>query len=79
MHLVEIRQSLHDTSVERDIYDMTKIIRKLAEYTEFTDDLNYTDFAYISALVDKSKTLLYKAYTIFKISNEGVEFRNGKE
>ena len=73
MHLVEIQQTLRDTSVERDIYDMTKIIRKLAEYTEFTDDLNYTDFAYISALVDKSKTLLYKAYTIFKLSSEGGE------
>ncbi len=68
MHLVEIRQTLHDTSAERDIYDINKIVRKLAEYTEFTDDLSYTDFAYITALVDKAKLLLYKAYTIFKLS-----------
>ena len=68
MHLVEVRQTLYDTSAERDIYDISKISRKLAEYTEFTEDMSYTDFAYITALVDKSKTLLYKAYTIFKLN-----------
>lgn len=68
MHLVEIRQTLHDTSMERDIYDISKISRKLVEYAEFTEDLSYTDFAYITSLTDKAKALLYRAYTIFKIS-----------
>lgn len=71
MHLLEIRQTLHDTSIERDIYDIGKLSRKLTEFTEFTDDLSYTDLAYITALASKAKTLLYKAYTIFDISNKG--------
>ena len=71
MHLLEIRQTLHDTSIERYIYDIGKLSRKLTEFTEFTDDLSYTDLAYITALASKAKTLLYKAYTIFDISNKG--------
>lgn len=71
MHLLEIRQTLRDTSIERDIYDINKISRKLTEFAEFTDDISYTDFAYITALTSKAKTLLYKAYTIFDISSKG--------
>ncbi len=78
MHLIEIRQTLHDTSAERDIYDISKISRKLAEFAEFTEDLNYTDFAYITSLTSKAKTLLYRAYTIFKINNEEVQ-KNDKQ
>ena len=32
MHLVEVRQTLHDTSTERDIYDISKMSRKLVEF-----------------------------------------------
>lgn len=78
MHLIEIRQTLHDTSAERDIYDISKISRKLIEFAEFTEDLSYTDFAYITSLTSKAKTLLYRAYTIFKINNEEVQ-RNDKQ
>ncbi len=69
MHLIEVRQSLTDTAVERDIYDINKIIRKLTEYTDFTEELSYTDYLYISTLLSKTKTLLYKAYTIFEVDN----------
>jgi hypothetical protein len=55
MHLVEVRQTLYDTSVERDIYDISKIARKLVEFAEFTDDLSYTDFTYITSLLSKSQ------------------------
>ena len=78
MQLYEVRQNLHDTSVEQDIFDNNKIIKKLVSFAEGTNDLSYTDFAYISQLLTKSKTLLYRAYTIFKINNEEVESKNGK-
>lgn len=78
MHLLEVRQTLYDTSVERDIFDNNKIIKKLLEYLETTDDLSKTDFDYISTLLLKSKTLLYRAYTIFKINSEEVQ-KNGKQ
>lgn len=78
MHLLEVRQTLYDTSVERDIFDNNKIIKKLLEYLETTDDLPMADLTYISTLLSKSKTLLYRAYTIFKINNEEVQ-KNDKQ
>lgn len=78
MHLLEIRQNLNDTSLEIDIYEISKIIRKLETLTEITDDLSKTDFDYISNLLFKSRTLLNKAYTIFKLNNEEVQ-KNGKQ
>lgn len=77
MHLLEIRQNLHDTSLEIDIYENSKIIRKLETLAEITEDLSKTDFDYILTLLSKSKTLLYRAYTIFKINDEEVQ-KNGK-
>ncbi len=78
MHLVEIRQDLHDTSVKTSIYENSKIIRQLETLAEFTTDLSQADCEYIATLLLKSKTLLEKAYTIFKISNEEVQ-KNDKQ
>lgn len=73
MHLIEIRQDLHDTSVEISIYENSKIIRQLETLVEITNDLSQADCEYIATLLFKSKTLLEKAYTIFKINNEEVQ------
>lgn len=74
MHLIEIRQDLHDdTSVETSIYENSKIIRQLETLVEITTDLSCADLEYIATLLFKSKTLLEKAYTIFKINNEEVQ------
>lgn len=73
MHLIEIRQDLQDTSVKTSIYENSKIIRQLETLAEFTTDLSCADLEYIATLLFKSKTLLEKAYTIFKINNEEVQ------
>lgn len=78
MHLVEIRQDLQDTSVKPVIYDNSKILRQLETLAEFTTDLSQADCEYIVTLLFKSKTLLEKAYTIFKLNNEEVQ-KNGKQ
>lgn len=70
MHLLELRQTLYDTEVQKDILDINKLAQRLNEFLELTEDLSYCDFAYISALTSKAKTLLYKAYTIFNIDNK---------
>ena len=78
MHLVEIRQDLQDTSIKTSIYENSKIIRQLETLVEITNDLSQADCEYIATLLFKSKTLLNKAYTIFKINNEEVQ-KNGKQ
>lgn len=78
MHLLEIRQSLENTSVETSIYENSKIIRQLETLVEITNDLSQADCEYIATLLFKSKTLLNKAYIIFKINNEEVQ-KNGKQ
>lgn len=78
MHLLEIRQSLENTSVKTVIYDNSKIIRQLETLAEFTTDLSQADCEYIATLLLKSKTLLEKAYTIFKLNDEEVQ-TNGKQ
>lgn len=72
MHLLEIRQDLKETSYKNEIYATSKIVRNLLECAETIDDINYTDFAYISTLTSKAKLLLDKAYTIFTFIDKGV-------
>ena len=78
MHLVEIRQDLQDTSLKTSIYENSKIIRQLETLAEFTTDLSCADLDYVITLLFKSRTLLNKAYTIFKLNNEEVQ-KNGKQ
>ncbi len=79
MYLLEIRQSLENTSVKTSIYENSKIIRQLETLVEITNDLSSADCEYIATLLFKSKTLLNKAYTIFKINNEEVQKNGNKE
>ena len=79
MHLVEIRQDLQDTSLKTIIYDNSNIIRQLETLAEFTTDLSCADLDYITTLLFKSRTLLNKAYTIFKLNDEEVQKNGGKE
>ena len=68
MHLLEIRQSLENTSIEQDIYASSKILKKLSKLIDNSADLSMDDYTYISALLSKSKILLDKAYIIFKLN-----------
>lgn len=68
MHLLEIRQSLEETSIEQDIYSSSKILKKLSKLIDNSADLSMDDYTYISALLSKSKILLDKAYIIFKLN-----------
>ena len=78
MHLIEIRENLQDTSVKASIYDNSKILRQLETLAEFTTDLSCADLEYVTTLLSKTKTLLNKAYTIFRLNNEEVQ-KNGNK
>lgn len=79
MHLIEIRENLQDASVKTIIYDNSNIIRQLETLAEFTKDLSCADCEYVTTLLSKTRTLLNKAYTIFKLNNEEVESKNGNK
>lgn len=79
MHLLEIRQDLQDTSVKPVIYENSKIIRQLETLAEITTDLSQADLDYVITLLFKSRILLNKAYTIFKLNDEEVQKNGGKE
>lgn len=79
MHLIEIRENLQDASVKTIIYDNSKILRQLETLAEFTTDLSCADCEYVTTLLSKTKTLLNKAYTIFRLNNEEVESKNGNK
>ena len=78
MHLIEIRENLQDTSIKQNIFENSNIIRQLETLVEFTTDLSCADLEYVTTLISKTKTLLNKAYPIFKLHNEEVESKNGK-
>lgn len=79
MHLIEIRENLQDTSIKQNIFENSNIIRQLETLAEFTEDLSCADLEYVTTLLLKSRTLLNKAYTIFKLNNEEVQKNDGKE
>lgn len=70
MHLVEVRQRLKDTTVEKDIYNINKLLNKLIEFIENQEEISFVDYSYISSLLSRSEKILYKAYTIFKLNDK---------
>ena len=58
MKIVEIKEDIRDSSVVRDVLDITRISQRLSLYTEFITDVNFTDYKYTQILLDKSKTML---------------------
>ena len=58
MKIVEIKEDIRDSSIVRDVFDITRISQRLSLYTEFITDINFTDYKYMQILLDKSKTML---------------------
>lgn len=58
MKIVEIKEDIRDSSIVRDVFDITRISQRLSLYTEFITDVNFTDYKYTQILLDKSKTML---------------------
>ena len=67
MKLYEIRQNIQDTSVTRDILDISRISQRLALFVEFIDQGVATqDFEYLTATAHKTKTMLAVADQILQ-------------
>lgn len=65
MKLYEIRQNIQDTSITRDILDISRISQRLALVVEFIDDGVATcDYEYLTATANKVKLMLAVAEQI---------------
>ena len=67
MKLYELRQNIQDTSITRDILDISRISQRLALFVEFVDNGIATfDYEYLTATAHKVKTMLAVANQILE-------------
>ena len=67
MKLYELRQNIQDTSITRDILDISRIAQRLALFVEFVDKGIATfDYEYLTATAHKVKTMLAVADQILQ-------------
>lgn len=58
MKVVEIKQELNDTSVERNMFDINRLSRHIISVMEIAKETNYTDYQYIFTLTSKVLDIL---------------------
>lgn len=67
MKLYEIRQNIQDTSITRDVLDISRIAQRLALFVKFVDEGVATfDYEYLTATAHKAKTMLVVADQILQ-------------
>lgn len=54
LKIVEVKETLEDTSVIDNIYEINRLIKKMIVQTEFITELNKTDFDYINIILEKN-------------------------
>lgn len=67
MRVYEVKEHIQNTNVNRDIFDMSRMLQRLTFYTEFVQELNQDDSNYISILSSKAKKLICIIYNIFDV------------
>lgn len=66
LKIVELKETLEDTSLIYNIYEINKIIKEIIKQTEFITELNKTDFDYINIIMEKTKNNLEKVEKLIK-------------
>ena len=64
LKVVEVRETLEDTSLIDNLYKVNKLTKGLIRQTEFVSELNKTDFEYINIVLEKTRTNLEKVLKI---------------
>lgn len=64
--IVEIKETLENTTLLDNIYAIDKIVKDIIKQTEFIEDLNIDDYNYINIILEKIKTNLKKANILIK-------------
>ena len=68
LKIVELKESIKDSDLTNNIYDMQKIIQKIILNLEFIEEINKDDYNYLEILTEKSKIALEKTLDIMKYS-----------
>ena len=68
LKIVELKETIKDSNLTNNIYDMQKIIQKMILNLEFIEEINKDDYNYLEILTEKSKTALEKTLDIMKYS-----------
>lgn len=64
--IVEVKETIFDSRLVENIYDIEKLIKNIISRLEFTNELNYDDYKFIDIVVEKSRIGLEKAYEVMK-------------
>lgn len=67
LKVIEIKETLEDTSLIDNLYKVNKLTKELIKQTEFITELNKTDFDYINIIMEKTKNNLEKVKELIKI------------
>ena len=66
LKIVELKETIKDSNLTNNIYDMQKIIQKIILNLEFIEEINKDDYNYLEILTEKSKIALEKALDIIQ-------------
>ena len=66
LKIVELKETIKDSDLTNNIYDMQKIIQKIILNLEFIEEINKDDYNYLEILTEKSKIALEKALDIIQ-------------
>lgn len=67
LKIIELRETLEDTSLIDNLYKVNKLTKELIKQTESITELNKTDFDYINIIMEKTKNNLEKVKKLIKI------------
>ena len=55
LKIVELKETMKDSNLTNNIYDMQKTIQKMILNLEFIEEINKDDYNYLKILTEKSK------------------------
>lgn len=68
LKIYEIKESVSDSNMIDNLYEVHKLIQNIIKQTEFLDeDINKTDFDYINIILSKTKKNLKKVNELLKL------------
>ena len=67
LKIVELKETLEDTSLIDNLYEVNKLTKEIIKQTEFITELSKVDFNYIDIVIEKTKINLEKVEKLIKI------------